>query len=79
MIKIHVLELEKLRKNLSTYQYPLLQPLIECVNKLEIRKKKHQIIHQIIKSVNINALNNLSQKGQNGWNSAVTSHKKYHK
>lgn len=40
MIKIHVLELEKLQKNLSTYQYPLLQPLIECVNKLEIRKKK---------------------------------------
>lgn len=40
MIKIHVLELEKLRKNLSPYQYPSLQPLIECVNKLEIRKKK---------------------------------------
>lgn len=39
MIKIYVLELEKLRKNLSTYQYPSLQPLIECVNKLEIRKK----------------------------------------
>lgn len=39
MIKIHVLELEKLWKNLSPYQYPSLQPLIECVNKLEIRKK----------------------------------------
>lgn len=48
MIKIYVLELEKLRKNLSTYQYPSLQPLIECVNKLEIRKK-NPIIHQIIK------------------------------
>lgn len=40
MIKIHVLELEKLWKNLSPYQYPSLQPLIECVNKLERRKKK---------------------------------------
>lgn len=49
MIKIHVLELEKLRKNLSPYQYQSLQPLIECVNKLEIRKKTTQIIHQIIK------------------------------
>lgn len=39
MIKIHVLELEKLWKNLSPYQYPSLQPLIECVNKLEIREK----------------------------------------
>lgn len=39
MIKIHVLELENLRKNLSPYQYQSLQPLIECVNKLEIREK----------------------------------------
>lgn len=40
MIKIHVLESEKLRKNLRPYQHPSFQPLIECVNKLEIRKKK---------------------------------------
>lgn len=44
MINLHVLELEKLRKNLSPYQYPSLQPLIECVNKLEIRKKNQSFI-----------------------------------